>query len=121
MLMLSPAHRALMAQRQHTYFEGGAIFHNPRTNAAWKLNKAFPEHYWKPLLKEAEVHYRQPYQLRHTYASTMLSSGENIHWLARQMGHRDATMILRTYGKWIPDVDPSAGSKAEEVAKTLTK
>jgi integrase len=51
----------------------------------------------------------------------MLSSGENIHWLARQVGHRDATMILRTYGKWIPDVDPSAGSKAEEVAKTLTK
>ena len=49
----------------------------------------------------------------------MLSSGENIHWLARQMGHRDATMILRTYGKWIPDVDPSAGSKAEELAKTL--
>ena len=83
--------------------------------------KAFPEHYWKPLLKKAELRYRQPYQLRPTYASTMLSSGENIHWLARQMGHRDATMILRTYGKWIPDVDPSAGSKAEELAKTLTK
>ncbi len=79
--------------------------------------KALPEHYWKPL---AEVRYRQPYQLRHTYASTMLSSGENIHWLATQMGHRDATMILRTYGRWIPDVDPSAGSKAEELAKALS-
>jgi len=120
-LVLSPVHQALKAQRQYTYFEGGAIFHNPRTNAAWKSNKAFPEHYWKPLLKKAEVRHRQPYQLRHTYASTLLSSGENIHWLARQMGHRDATMILRTYGKWIPDVDPSAGSKAEKLAKTLTK
>lgn len=120
-LLLSPARQALKAQRQHTFFDGGVIFHNPRTNAPWKSNKAFPEHYWKPLLKKAEVRYRQPYQLRHTYASTMLSSGENIHWLARQMGHRDATMILRTYGKWLPDVDPSAGSKAEELANTLTK
>ena len=50
----------------------------------------------------------------------MLRSGENIHWLATQMGHRDATMILRTYGRWIPDVDPSAGSKAEELAKALS-
>lgn len=120
-LLLSPAHEALKLQRQHTYFVGGTIFHNPRTNEGWNSNKAFSEHYWKPLLKKAEVRYRRPYQLRHTYASTMLSSGENIHWLAKQMGHRDATMILRTYGKWIPDVDPSAGSKAEALAMTLAK
>jgi integrase len=119
-LLLSPAVQALKKQRRYTYFAGEAVFHNPRTNAAWKSNKAFPEHYWKPLLKKVEVRYRRPYQLRHTYASTMLSSGENIHWLARQMGHSDATMILRTYGKWIPDVDPSAGSKAEELARKHT-
>lgn len=120
-LLLSPARKALKAQRQHTYFAGQAVFHNPRTNAPWRSNKAFPEHYWKPLLRKAEVRYRQPYQLRHTYASTLLSSGENIHWLAKQMGHRDATMILRTYGKWIPDVDPSAGAKAEKLAQTLER
>ena len=120
-LLLSPARQALKAQRQRTYFEGGAIFHNPRTHASWKSNKAFPDHYWKPLLRKAEVRYRRPYQLRHTYASTLLSSGENIHWLAKQMGHRDATMILRTYGKWIPDVDPSAGSRAEKLSIALSK
>jgi len=120
-LLLPPARDAIKAQRQHTYFAGKAIFHNPRTNAAWKSNKAFSEHYWRPLLKKAEVRYRKPYQLRHTYASTFLSSGENIHWLARQMGHKDATMILRTYGKWIPSVDPSAGAKAEALSKSLFK
>ncbi len=120
-LLLSPARNALKAQRQYTYFEGEAIFHNPRTNAAWKSNKAFPDHYWKPLLKRAEVRYRRPYQLRHTFASTMLSSGENIHWISRQMGHKDATMVLRTYGRWIPDVDPSAGSKAEAIATALER
>ena len=120
-LLLSPARRALSSQKQHTYFAGTAIFHNPRTNDPWKSNKAFPEHYWKPLLNKAEVRYRKPYQLRHTYASTLLSSGENIHWLAKQMGHTDATMILRTYGKWIPSVDPSAGAKAEALAKSLLK
>lgn len=111
--LLEPARDALNGQRQFTYFRGEEIFHNPRTDEPWKSNKAFPEHHWKPLLKKAKVRYRQPYQLRHTFASTMISAGENIHWVASQLGHKDVSMVLRTYGKWIPEVDPSAGSEAE--------
>ncbi len=42
------------------------------------------------------------YQMRHTYASTLLSNGENVMWVASQMGHANAEMILKRYGKWIP-------------------
>jgi len=27
------------------------------------------------------------------------------------MGHKDWTMIVRTYGRWIPSVAPDAGQK----------
>jgi integrase len=30
-------------------------------------------------------------------------------WLSKQMGHADIEMIMRTYGKWIPDSSIKAG------------
>jgi integrase len=36
------------------------------------------------LSRDAEVRYRYPYQMRHTYVSMMLSAGENPAWIARQ-------------------------------------
>ena len=119
--LLLPAIEALQQQQQFTRFQGEFVFHNPRMDAPWQSNASFARTYWKPLLLRAKVRYRQPYQLRHTYASTMISSGENIHWVANQLGHRDITMVLRTYGKWIPSVDPNAGKKAEALAKSRSK
>jgi integrase len=49
------------------------------------------------------VRYRNPYQTRHTYASTLLSANENPWWVAKQMGHVDVEMVFRHYGKWIPN------------------
>ena len=64
---------------------------------------------WLKALNEAQVRYRNPYQTRHTYASTMLSAGENIMWDADQMGHVDTQMVIKTYGKWIPDLSAVSG------------
>ncbi|WP_434777498.1 hypothetical protein [Neisseria sp. Ec49-e6-T10] len=44
---------------------------------------------WVSVLKFAGVRYRRPYQTRHTFASMMLSAGENPMWVAAQMGHFD--------------------------------
>lgn len=41
----------------------------------------------------------------------MLSAGENIMWVANQMGHVDTEMVMRTYGKWIPDNSLKLGYK----------
>ncbi|HFL3359733.1 TPA: site-specific integrase, partial [Legionella pneumophila] len=30
-------------------------------------------------------------------------------WLATQMGHRDTEMIIKHYGRWIPDKSTVAG------------
>lgn len=38
-----------------------------------------------------------PYDLRHTFASTLIAEGRDIYWTARQLGH-SPTMTLSTYG-----------------------
>lgn len=109
--LLPPAASALQAQKAHTALAGGVVFHDPRTDAQWSGDKAIRETHWRSALRAAGVRYRYPYQTRHTYASTLLSAGENPVWVAKQMGHKDWVMIVKTYGRWIPEVDPSAGQK----------
>jgi len=56
---------------------------------------------WKEILKSANVRYRPAKQIRHTFASQMLTGGENPAFIASQLGHEDLEMIFRVYGKWI--------------------
>ncbi|MDR9829875.1 site-specific integrase, partial [Vibrio sp. FNV 38] len=57
---------------------------------------------WSFLCKKSGVKYRNQYQLRHTYASWMITHADvNIHYLAQQMGHTDITMIIKVYAKWL--------------------
>lgn len=110
--LLPPAREALLAQRVHSQLANGCVFLDPRTGDPWSGDKPIRELFWRPALRRAGVRYRYPYQTRHTYASTLLSAGENPVWVASQMGHKDWVMIVRTYGRWIPAVDPTAGDKA---------
>lgn len=101
-LLLAPARDALVAQKEFTFLAGTRVFHNPRTGKAWETDGQIRKTCWQYILKRAGVRYRNPYQTRHTYASTMLSAGENPWWVAKQMGHVDVEMVFRHYGKWIP-------------------
>jgi len=111
MTLLAPALHALKAQRQHTQTAGEEVFTNSRTVEPWLHDGPIRKTAWLPALKRAGVRYRYPYQMRHTFASTLLSAGENPVWVALMMGHKDWTMIVRTYGRWIPSVAPDAGQK----------
>lgn len=118
--LLPPALEALQAQKAFTFLVGGRIFHNPRTNTPWETDYQLREGTWGPALKKAGVRYRNPYQTRHTYASTLLSAGENPLWVAQQMGHKDWGMIRKRYGRWIPEVDSSAGAKVMQFWSQLS-
>lgn len=112
--LLKPAADALREQQVHTLLrKSGAVFENPATNEPWQTDKQIREWNWRPLLKLAGVRYRYPYQLRHTFASTALSAGENVFWVARQMGHTNPNITARVYARFIPSVLPDAGKKAE--------
>jgi integrase len=102
---------ALRAQKAHSFLKGEEVFQNPNTGEPWGGDMQIRQRHWTPLLKRAGVRYRYPYQTRHTYASTMLSAGENVMWVARQLGHADWGVTARTYARFIPSIDPDAGAK----------
>lgn len=56
---------------------------------------------WYPALQAAKLRKRTMYQTRHTFASLMLSHGEDPLWAARMLGHTTLDMIFRHYGKFI--------------------
>jgi len=56
---------------------------------------------WKPALSKAGLRLRTTYQTRHTFASLMLSYGEDPLWVARMLGHTSTEMLYRHYGKFI--------------------
>ncbi|MGH9341501.1 MAG: tyrosine-type recombinase/integrase, partial [Acidobacteriota bacterium] len=57
---------------------------------------------WKRILTLAKVRYRNPHQLRHSWISILLSRGAPIPYVSNQAGHKDPSITLRLYAKWIP-------------------
>ncbi|HEY0842979.1 site-specific integrase [Methylotenera sp.] len=113
--LFPPSLDALLDQKQFTYSSGSRVFNNPNTNKPWETDAQIRRTLWIPALMKAGIEYRTPYQTRHTYASTLLSAGEPPMWVANQMGHKDWAMIRRVYGRWIPEVDTTAGSKIMKI------
>ncbi|KTD52251.1 putative lambdoid prophage Rac integrase [Legionella quinlivanii] len=113
-MLLPPAIEALNAQMKYTFGLGKRVFHNPRTNQPWETDHQIRRTAWVHTIKRAGIRYRNPYQTRHTYASMMLSGGENIMWAASQMGHVDTEMVMKTYGKWIPNDSSKKGYRTNQ-------
>ena len=91
---------ALRAQQGHTKQAGGLVFLNPLYDEQWAGDKPIHRR-WRRILLAVGVRYRNPYQTRHTFASSLLMLGANPLYVATQLGHADTTMVQRRYGKWI--------------------
>jgi integrase len=113
--LLPPALDALKAQKAFTFLQDGKVFLNPRTGEPWTGDQAIRKTLWIPALKKAGIRYRRPYQTRHTFASMMLSAGEPLAWVSKQLGHSNVLMTAKVYATWIPDSQPEAGLKAVEL------
>ncbi|MDD5373533.1 MAG: site-specific integrase [Sulfurimonas sp.] len=59
-------------------------------------------HYWKKVLEQQNIPYRNLYQMRHTFASQMLMNNEDILWTSQMLGHKDSSMTLEKYARYIP-------------------
>jgi integrase len=79
------------------------IFCDPLTGDPWKNDQKLRKQYWYPALVKLGIRKRNPYQTRHTYASELLSKGENPLYVAAQMGHTDWGMIRKVYGRFIQE------------------
>ena len=108
---------ALNMQKAVSFLEGGKVWMNPRTGEPWGSDAQIRRTLWEPLCKRAGVRYRNPYQMRHTYASTLLTAGSNPFWVASQLGHVDVEMVFKVYGRFIP----KNYSKLNEIDEKSTK
>ena len=107
-LLLPPALKALEHQKKYTFTKSKRVFYNSKKRKAWETDIQMRSA-WQKTLKLSGMRYRNLYQTRHTYASQMLSAGENLLWVARQMGHKNTEMVIKHYGKWIPDKSTLTG------------
>ena len=64
---------------------------------------------WYPTLESVELKRRTMYQARHTFATLMLSAGENPNWVARMMGHTSVEMLFKKYSGFIPNITHQDG------------
>ncbi len=62
-----------------------------------EFQKAF-----KALLQALNLKDRKLYTTRHTFASLMLSQGEEAMWVSKTLGHKDLNTTYKTYSHYIP-------------------
>jgi integrase len=101
--------------------------------AGWKLKSGgtdddliFPNEAGEPLnysnmvqryflkgLRDAEIPRVRFHDLRHTYASLLLSQGENIKYIQTQLGHSTPTVTLNIYSHLMKDSNQEAACRLE--------
>jgi integrase len=109
--LLTGALAALHEQRPLTLLQDKQVFFNPRTNAPWETDGQIRKTAWQPAIRRSCIRDRNPYQTCHTFASLCLTAGEDIAWVARQLGHKSIAMTLKRYTRWIEGVETTGGDK----------
>ena len=70
---------------------------------------------FKRVLKTAELPPMRIYDLRHTTASLLLASGENIKTISERLGHSDVSLTLSVYSHLLNTAQRSAADKMETI------
>jgi len=74
---------------------------------------------FKRILKKSGVEVRKLYNLRHTFASQMISKGADIVWVSKMLGHKDVSITLKIYTKFIQEDDDMRFKKIEKMGTIL--
>lgn len=102
--LLPAALEGIAAMKELTLLAGDRVFLKGRAQGedkAWSDDTL--ARLWKRAHKGTKIRYRNPYQLRHTFASQLLSQGENPAYISKLLGHKTVEMVQRTYGRWVSE------------------
>jgi integrase len=92
------------------------IFPDPYTNARYATPALFYKRFIF-LLALASLKPRSPNQLRHTFATLHIASGENITWVSRMLGHSNTKITLDKYNQYVPNLLHEDGSAFEKAVQ----
>ena len=96
----SRARGYLERMRKHTQLKSPYVFLDPITGNQHLDDQTPRRRYWEPTLKALGIRWREPKQMRHTYATTAIMAGANPNWVAKQMGNSPRIMY-KHYARWI--------------------
>jgi integrase len=98
--ILDTLHPYLKDQFKRTGKQNSFVFLNEAETHYFDPSKVRAPH-WEKALKAAKVPYRTIYQMRHTFASMMISNGEDVLWVSHMLGHTTPEMTLKRYTRYI--------------------
>jgi len=110
--MLPMVYDALKEQELRTRLHSIYVFLN-QDNKPIEI-ETLRKNAWTKGLKKAGLDYRPVIQTRHTFATMMVSSGENLGWIQKMMGHSSLKMITDKYFSYIPNMTHHDGSNFME-------
>ncbi|MDD4330340.1 MAG: site-specific integrase [Aliarcobacter sp.] len=116
--MLILAEEALLRQKELT-FKYEYIFIN-------QSKRPFYSHdiiglNFRKILKKNGIKERPIYNLRHVFASQLISKGADIAWVSKMLGHKDITITLKVYTKFIKEDDEVRIKKIAQMDKFMVK
>jgi Phage integrase family len=71
---------------------------------------------WHPLLEKAGLRRVRFHDLRHTYASLLIQSGESLAYVKEQLGHSSIQITVDLYGHLVPGANRSAVDRLAKAA-----
>lgn len=74
---------------------------------------------FKRLLKLNNIEQRTLYNLRHTFASQLISNGADIVWVSKMLGHKDVSITLKVYTKFIQEKEDTRFKKIEQMGTIM--
>ena len=84
------------------------------------LPENFPRDVLQPALKRAGLRRIRFHDLRHTYAAMMISNGENIKFVAQQLGHTSTRTTWDIYAHLLPEASEGFGERLDKMVFNRT-
>ncbi|MEN8231435.1 MAG: site-specific integrase [Thermodesulfobacteriota bacterium] len=92
------------------------VFHN---SSEEPITQNSIRNVYKRILRKAELREFRVHDVRHTYASLLLSNGESPVYVKEQLGHSSIKMTVDIYGHLIPSSNRQAVNQLDEITPEL--
>ena len=109
--------RKLLTQRKREALQKGLgeihelVFHR---GSGAPLEQNYVRRDFKRILKKAGLREIRPHDIRHTFASLLLTQGESPVYVKEQLGHSSIQITVDIYGHLIPGANKAAVNKLDD-------
>jgi len=81
-----------------------------KNNKLFDYSSHISDVHWTKALEKLDFKYRNMHQMRHTFASLMIASGEDILWVSSMLGHKNSSITLSVYAKYTKNTKRQRGT-----------